>query len=98
MGPGHPGMIPPVVETTPSSRWTNAGEHYVSPIMTVLGWLLFGPRPRITGAGYAVALRNVAFVVLLALAFLLLSRSVDRRLPATGGAALRAGRGAAAPR
>jgi hypothetical protein len=98
--------------------WTNAGEHYVAPVMTVLGWLLFGPRPRIDGGvvaralvwpvlwigwilaqgavtgwypydfmsvelhGYAVALRNLAFVVVLALVFLLLFRLVDRRLPA----------------
>lgn len=26
---------------------TNAGLHYVTPIMSVLGWLAFGPRPRI---------------------------------------------------
>jgi hypothetical protein len=29
---------------------TNAGFHYVVPIMMVLGWLLFGPRPRISAA------------------------------------------------
>ena len=33
--------------------------------------------------GYATALRNLAFVVLLALGFLLAFRLVDRRLPAT---------------
>jgi hypothetical protein len=27
--------------------WTNAGLHYVTPVMAPLGWLLFGPRPRI---------------------------------------------------
>jgi hypothetical protein len=27
--------------------FTNAGLHYVAPIMTVLGWLVFGPRPRL---------------------------------------------------
>ena len=99
--------------------WTNAGQHYVSPVMTVLGWLLLGPRPRFTmsavgwalvwpvmwiaftlahGAatgwypydfldvsalGYAVAVRNLGLVVLVALVFLLLFRLVDRRLPAT---------------
>jgi hypothetical protein len=26
---------------------TNAGQHYVVPIMAILGWLAFGPRPRI---------------------------------------------------
>jgi len=28
--------------------WTNAGQHYVSPVMTMVGWLVFGPRPRTT--------------------------------------------------
>lgn len=28
--------------------WANVGFHYVSPCMTFLGWLLFGPRPRIS--------------------------------------------------
>jgi hypothetical protein len=100
--------------------WTNAGEHYVAPVLTVVGWLIFGPRPRITvgvvgwalswpvvwigytlahGAasgwypydfldvshlGYVVALRNLMFVVLVALGFLLLFWLVDRRLPVTG--------------
>jgi hypothetical protein len=98
--------------------WTNIGEHYISPVLTVLGWLLLGPRPRITGSvvgwallwpvawigytlahgavtgwypydfldvsalGYAVALRNLAFIVLVALVFLLGSWLVDRLLPA----------------
>lgn len=31
------------------AAWINAGFHYVSPWMTLLGWLFFGPRPRITG-------------------------------------------------
>lgn len=26
---------------------TNAGLHYVAPLMAIVGWLLFGPRPRI---------------------------------------------------
>jgi hypothetical protein len=99
--------------------WTNAGLHYVSPVATLLLWLVFGPRPRITGVtvagalvwpvlwvgwtlahgavtgwypypfldvsdlGYAVALGNLGFVVLLVLVFLLAFRAVDRRLPAT---------------
>jgi len=99
--------------------WLNAAFHYFCPLWTVLGWLLFGPRPRITwravgaafawpsawvgytmvrGAvsgwypypfpfldatdlGYAVALRNVAFVLVLALAIAALLRHLDRRLP-----------------
>jgi hypothetical protein len=101
--------------------WLNAAFHYFCPAWTVLGWLLFGPRPRITwrevgwsfawpaawvgytlvrGAvtgwypypfldvtdlGYAVALRNVAFVLLLALAIAALLRYLDGRLrPVTG--------------
>ncbi|WP_432549020.1 Pr6Pr family membrane protein [Kineococcus arenarius] len=27
--------------------WVNAAVHYVSPVASVLGWLLFGPRPRL---------------------------------------------------
>lgn len=29
---------------------TNAGFHYAAPLLGALGWLLFGPRPRITAA------------------------------------------------
>ncbi|BCB90320.1 Pr6Pr family membrane protein [Phytohabitans suffuscus] len=96
--------------------WLNAAFHYFCPLWTVVGWLLFGPRPRITwhtvwwafawpaawvaytlvrGAvtgwypypfldvtdlGYPVALRNVAFVLVLALAVADLLRRLDRRL------------------
>ncbi|TFV45134.1 Pr6Pr family membrane protein [Blastococcus sp. TF02A-35] len=120
-------VLAPLYDPQGLNAWTNTGEHYVSPVMTVLGWLLFGPRPRITplvvgrallwpvawiawilaqgtvtgwypydfmdvaAHGYGVALRNLAGVVLLALAFLLLFRSVDRRLPATASAAGRTG-------
>ncbi|MEP6892966.1 MAG: Pr6Pr family membrane protein [Gaiellaceae bacterium] len=35
---------------------TNAVFHYIVPIMMVLGWLLFGPRPRITRSVVAWAL------------------------------------------
>jgi hypothetical protein len=27
--------------------WLNAGFHYVAPLWTLVGWLLFGPRPRL---------------------------------------------------
>lgn len=116
-------VLAPLHDPRGIGAWTNAGEHYVVPVMTLVGWLLLGPRPRITGAvvarallwpvawigwilaqgvvtgwypygfmdaaelGYAAALRNLAFVVLLALAFLLLFRLVDRRLAATPGPA-----------
>ena len=29
--------------------WTNAGLHYVAPVLTLAAWLVFGPRPRIDG-------------------------------------------------
>jgi hypothetical protein len=118
-------VLAPLYDPQGLHAWTNTGEHYISPVMTVLGWLLLGPRPRIAMAvvaralvwpllwigytlahgaatgwypydfldvsalGYVVALRNLAFVVLLAAAFLLLFRFVDRGLPATGDSALR---------
>jgi hypothetical protein len=100
--------------------WTNAGEHYISPVLTILGSLTFGrppadnrrrrrlgtavaggmdrlharPRcrqrlvplrlPRRSALGYAVAMRNLALVVLLALVLLLVFWLVDRSLPARG--------------
>lgn len=112
-------VLAPLYDPRGIDAWTNAGLHYVAPVMTVLGWLVVGPRPRITGGvvaralvwpvlwitwilgqgavthwypydfmsvelhGYALALRNLAFVVLLALAFLLLFRLVDAKLPPT---------------
>lgn len=98
------------------SVWLNAAFHYFCPLWTMVGWVLFGPRPRITwpvvgwafawpvawvgytlvrGAatgwypypfldvtdlGHPVALRNVAFVLLLALAIAALLRYLDRRI------------------
>ncbi len=35
--------------------WINAGLHYVSPIMAVIGWAIWGPRPRIDRATIAWA-------------------------------------------
>jgi hypothetical protein len=37
-----------VVDLHGASAITNALVHYVAPLMAVIGWLLFGPRPRIT--------------------------------------------------
>jgi hypothetical protein len=34
-----------LVHPTGIAAWVNAGFHYFSPAATVLGWLLFGPRP-----------------------------------------------------
>ena len=49
-------VLAPLHDPQGLDAWTNAGEHYVSPVMTVLGWLLFGPRPRITGGAVGRAL------------------------------------------
>jgi hypothetical protein len=40
----------PIVDLTGISAATNAGFHYLSPLLAVVGWLLFGPRPRIDGS------------------------------------------------
>ncbi len=37
----------PIVSLTGISALTNVGFHYASPLLAVVGWLLFGPRPRI---------------------------------------------------
>lgn len=37
-----------VVELHGAAAVTNALVHYVAPLMAVIGWLLFGPRPRLT--------------------------------------------------
>lgn len=36
--------------------WVNAGLHYLAPVLTLVGWLLFGPRPRITARVIGLAL------------------------------------------
>lgn len=35
--------------------WLNAGFHYFSPVWTLAGWLLFGPRPRMDARTLALA-------------------------------------------
>jgi len=45
-----------VVDLHGASAVTNALVHYVSPLMAVIGWLLFGPRPRITENTLVVSL------------------------------------------
>ena len=37
----------PIVDLSGVSAFTNVGFHYLSPLLAVVGWLLFGPRPRI---------------------------------------------------
>ncbi|WP_203336212.1 Pr6Pr family membrane protein [Nocardioides limicola] len=36
--------------------WSNAGFHYVVPVMTLVGWLIFGPRPRVDRRTIALAM------------------------------------------
>jgi hypothetical protein len=40
-------LLAPLHDPHGINALTNAGLHYVVPIMTILGWLAFGPRPRI---------------------------------------------------
>jgi hypothetical protein len=40
-------LLAPIHSPHGSAAISNAGLHYVVPIMAVLGWLVFGPRPRI---------------------------------------------------
>jgi hypothetical protein len=41
-------VLAPLVHPTGLGAWVNAGFHYFSPWWTLAGWLLFGPRPRIS--------------------------------------------------
>lgn len=41
---------------TPAGQVADTGLHYVTPALVLLGWLLFGPRPRIDVRSIAVAL------------------------------------------
>ncbi|MBA2552187.1 MAG: Pr6Pr family membrane protein [Geodermatophilaceae bacterium] len=36
-----------LVELTPAGRVADTGLHYLTPLLVVVGWLAFGPRPRI---------------------------------------------------
>lgn len=40
-------LLAPIVNLTGVAVLTDTGLHYVAPLMTVIGWFLFGPRPRI---------------------------------------------------
>jgi hypothetical protein len=40
-------LLRPVVNLSGLPQLTDIGFHYVVPLLTVVGWLLFGPRPRI---------------------------------------------------
>lgn len=48
-------VLAPTTHLTGAANWANTGFHYVAPPATVVGWLLFGPRPRITWRGIAGA-------------------------------------------
>ncbi len=40
-------LLRPLVDLHGISALTDIGLHYVAPLMTIFGWLFFGPRPRI---------------------------------------------------
>lgn len=48
-------LLAGLVDPQGAAAWANAGFHYLSPIMAVLGWLFFGPRPRIDTRTIALA-------------------------------------------
>ncbi|WP_106213632.1 Pr6Pr family membrane protein [Kineococcus rhizosphaerae] len=48
-------VLAPLLHPTGVAWWINAGFHYVSPVMAFLGWLVFGPRPRVDGRTLAWA-------------------------------------------
>lgn len=48
-------LLSGLIDHQGAAAWANAGFHYVSPIMALLGWLLFGPRPRIDARTIAFA-------------------------------------------
>jgi hypothetical protein len=57
-------VLRPLGHPTGIAAWVNAGLHYVAPPLAVLGWLLFGPRPRISVRVIALSLIwPVAWVV-----------------------------------
>jgi len=40
-------VLLPLVHPTGLAAWVNAGLHYAPPLLALVGWLLFGPRPRV---------------------------------------------------
>ncbi|TQM81157.1 hypothetical protein FHX81_3518 [Saccharothrix saharensis] len=49
-------LLAPLVHHVGVSWWVDLGFHRLSPVLAVLGWLLFGPRPRIDWSTIAKAL------------------------------------------
>lgn len=44
-------VLAPETHLTGAALWANTGFHYVAPPAALVGWLVFGPRPRITWRG-----------------------------------------------
>ena len=42
-----PTVLAPLVHPTGLALWITIAFHYFAPWITILGWLLFGPRPRV---------------------------------------------------
>lgn len=57
-----------VVDLHGASAITNALVHYVAPLLAVIGWLVFGPRPRITENTLLISLIWPALYVIYTLA------------------------------
>ncbi|HEY3466748.1 MAG TPA: Pr6Pr family membrane protein, partial [Amycolatopsis sp.] len=59
-------VLAPQVHLTGAARAVTIGFHYISPWATVLAWLLFGPRPRVTwgtvSAAFAWALLWLLYI------------------------------------
>ncbi|MEU4742461.1 Pr6Pr family membrane protein [Actinosynnema sp. NPDC023658] len=49
-------LLAPLVHPVGVAWWVNLGFHRLAPLLAVLGWLLFGPRPRLDRATVARAL------------------------------------------
>ncbi|MBB5807640.1 hypothetical protein F4560_007408 [Saccharothrix ecbatanensis] len=49
-------LLARLVHPVGAAWWVNLGFHRLAPLMAVLGWLLFGPRPRVDWASVAKAL------------------------------------------
>lgn len=48
-------VLAPTADQEGLSWWTNLAMHYVSPVAMLVGWLLLGPRPRISGSTVLLA-------------------------------------------
>lgn len=48
--------LAPLTDPSGIHAWINAGLHYLAPLLAPIGWLLFGPRPRIPGRVVLLAL------------------------------------------